>query len=345
MVRCEVCPYYCELREGQTGRCRVRSVKGGKVVYDLYAKVFPVFVAPSETQFMQFMPGTKALSIGSLGCNLSCRMCHNSAMTQTLRTNYQQLRSLKPEDVPQFARRHQCQSVLFTFNDPVPQVEYVRDVFQAAREAGLKTSMATAGHVADEYRYRLFELCDAVELSLKGYSCYTHQRMTRATGTHARASLEYLALDPDVWLEVTMTIVPGINDRPSEYRQFIDWYLDAVGPDVPLRLARFKPANELLNVPHTEEDDLGHMYQHAVVSGLKYVYLGNVASVPHQTTYCPNCGEPLIQREWYELMKYKLKGSKCFKCGTNVDGVFSPDPPRQAITKKYQVHQELELCS
>ena len=42
-------------------------------------------------------------------------------------------------------------------------------------------------------------------------------------------------------------------------------------------------------------------YDVARRAGLKYVYVGNVNDVAHQSTYCPHCTKLLIERDWYDL--------------------------------------------
>ena len=31
-IKCEICPRYCNLSEGQTGFCKVRQCKDGKII-------------------------------------------------------------------------------------------------------------------------------------------------------------------------------------------------------------------------------------------------------------------------------------------------------------------------
>ncbi len=60
----------------------------------------------------------------------------------------------------------------------------------------------------------------------------------------------------------------------------------------------------------------------ALQEGIKFCYVGNVHNIEGQTTFCPNCGEPLIVRDWHSVRLNKLKHGKCYKCGTEIAGVF-----------------------
>jgi pyruvate formate lyase activating enzyme len=56
--------------------------------------------------------------------------------------------------------------------------------------------------------------------------------------------------------------------------------------------------------------------------GIKYCYVGNVYNSEGQITYCPNCNEKLIKRNWHSVISNNLVNGKCRKCGHKIDGVF-----------------------
>jgi pyruvate formate lyase activating enzyme len=60
-------------------------------------------------------------------------------------------------------------------------------------------------------------------------------------------------------------------------------------------------------------------------AGVRFVYTGNVHDADGGSTWCPSCGKLLIERDWYEIGAYKLKGDACGKCGERIPGAFSPD--------------------
>ena len=59
---------------------------------------------------------------------------------------------------------------------------------------------------------------------------------------------------------------------------------------------------------------------------LRYVYTGNVHYRAGGSTWCPGCGELLIERDWYVLGKWNLRGNRCAKCGFEIAGHFDPVP-------------------
>jgi len=53
-------------------------------------------------------------------------------------------------------------------------------------------------------------------------------------------------------------------------------------------------------------------------AGLEYVYLGNVPGYKEHT-YCPKCGELLVERFGLSAVSVKLKTNKCPKCGKRIN--------------------------
>ena len=77
-IRCEVCPRYCTLHEGQRGMCFVRAREGDGIVLTTYGRSSGFCVDPIEKKPLDhFLPGTPVLSFGTAGCNLGCRFCQN----------------------------------------------------------------------------------------------------------------------------------------------------------------------------------------------------------------------------------------------------------------------------
>jgi pyruvate formate lyase activating enzyme len=61
----------------------------------------------------------------------------------------------------------------------------------------------------------------------------------------------------------------------------------------------------------------------ALGEGLKFVYLGNVPGHPGENTYCPGCGETLIQRLGIALVENRLRKGSCPDCGRAIPGIWT----------------------
>jgi len=60
-------------------------------------------------------------------------------------------------------------------------------------------------------------------------------------------------------------------------------------------------------------------------AGLRYIYAGNLPGRVRnlESTFCPACGEPVVERLAYRINQYRLEaGGRCPKCSTAVPGVW-----------------------
>ena len=105
-----------------------------------------------------------------------------------------------------------------------------------------------------------------------------------------------------------------------------DWILEAIGPDHPLHFSAFHPDYRMLDRPPTPHATLIAAYDIASRAGLRFVYVGNVDDKQRQSTYCPSCRQLLIERNWYALGSYQLRGNRCGHCGTVIPGRFGDQP-------------------
>jgi pyruvate formate lyase activating enzyme len=96
---------------------------------------------------------------------------------------------------------------------------------------------------------------------------------------------------------------------------------------VPLHFTAFHPDFKMTDVPHTPAETCRRAREQAKGFGLRHVYSGNIHDSDGQSTYCPSCGERVIERDWYSLGAYRLDGNQCATCGTVVPGVFPAGGP------------------
>jgi len=140
-------------------------------------------------------------------------------------------------------------------------------------------------------------------------------------------TLRWLKAETSVWFEVTTLLIPGHNDSEDEIARLSDWFLNNLGPDVPLHFTAFHPDFKMLDVPATPPETLVRARKRALAAGLHHVYVGNIHDVEDDSTYCASCGQVLIERDWYELGRYNLdeRGS-CTFCDARLPGRFGGKP-------------------
>ena len=169
-VKCELCPRFCRLADGQRGICFVRMRQGDQLVLTTYGRSTGFCVDPIEKKpLYHFHPGSAVLSFGTAGCNLKCKFCQNWDIS-TARDTDRRAEDASPKMIAQAARRLGCKSVAFTYNDPVVFFEYAVDVANACHEAGVKTVAVTAGEICPEPRKEFFACMDAANVDLKSFS-------------------------------------------------------------------------------------------------------------------------------------------------------------------------------
>jgi pyruvate formate lyase activating enzyme len=322
-VRCTLCPRDCRLRDGQAGFCFVRENRGGKLVTTAWGRSTGFAVDPIEKKpLAHFLPGSTVLSFGTAGCNLGCRFCQNWDISKARLSDRRAEDDWTPERVVALAREAGTPGIAFTYNDPVIWAEYAVDVARAAHAAGLYTVFVTAGYVTPEARAEIFPHMDAANVDLKSFTEEFYSKLTLAHLAPVLDTLEWLAREATTWVEVTNLVIPGRNDDPEETRALSRWLVEHMGPDVPLHLTAFHPDFRMRDVPPTPPATLRRAREIALAEGLRHVYTGNVHDAAGQTTYCPSCGEAVIERDWHAVRRIRMRGSACAACGTRIAGRF-----------------------
>jgi pyruvate formate lyase activating enzyme len=326
-VQCDVCPRACKMREGQRGVCFVRAVEDDQVVLTTYGRSSGYCIDPVEKKPLNhFLPGTPVLSFGTAGCNLACRFCQNWDISKSKEVDTL-ADAAPPERIAQAALDLGCRSVAFTYNDPTIFLEYAMDVADACRDVGVQAIAVTAGYICEEPRREFYAHLDAANVDLKGFTEDFYRHVAAGHLQPVLDTLEYLHNETDVWFEITTLLIPGYNDSDAEVDELSAWIAEHLGPDVPLHFTAFHPDFKMRDVPHTPPATLTRARTIAIRNGLHFVYTGNVHDSDGGSTYCPGCGQRLIERDWYELGEWNLDdGGACTRCGRALAGRFEGRP-------------------
>jgi pyruvate formate lyase activating enzyme len=328
-VQCDVCPRACKLREGQRGLCFVRACEDGAVVLTTYGRSSGFCVDPIEKKPLNhFLPGSSVLSFGTAGCNLSCRFCQNWDISKSREVDTL-ADAAAPEQIAEAAEALGCRSVAFTYNDPVIFLEYAIDVADACRERGIKAVAVTAGYICEEPRREFYAHMDAANVDLKAFTEDFYSHVCAGHLQPVLDTLEYLKRETEVWFEITNLLIPGKNDSAEEVDAMTRWIVQRLGPDVPIHFTAFHPDYKMLDTPPTPPETLTRAREIALANGIRHAYTGNVFDADGGSTYCPGCGERVIERDWYTLGEYRLTDDgRCVTCGARLPGVFDSAPGR-----------------
>ena len=327
-VRCLVCPHFCLVEENAEGLCKVRGVRGGRMVSLTYAR--PATIISDEIEkkpLFHFYPGTRALSLGGYGCNVLCAGCQNWQISHaSARTETARLPVLTPADAVAMARRHKLSGVVFTYNEPVVWLEYVHDVCAAFKEAGLYTAFITAGYMTEAALDYVAPVLDAFKFDLKAASAEGWARLSKVKDpAPALAGAVRAKHTHGCHVEVVSNIVPGLNDDEASLRKMATWVREQLGPGTPWHVTRFLPDFELSHLPPTPIKVLERAVELGKAAGLRFVYIGNVQGHPRRHTVCPGCGRTVIDRTEPKITKIWVRRGMCFHCGEGLGVVPARD--------------------
>ncbi|MBN1593584.1 MAG: AmmeMemoRadiSam system radical SAM enzyme [Candidatus Coatesbacteria bacterium] len=316
-VRCNLCPQLCTLGPGQNGICRGRMNKDGKLVALTYAETISLSNDPVEKKpLYHFYPGKYLLSMGPNACNLKCQHCQNWEVSQTkVRTS-----RISPEQAVEFAQStRNCVGLSFTYTEPLMWYEYVLETAKIARSKGVKITLVTNGFINPTPAEKLLPLVDAINLDIKSMDDDFYRKVC---GAKLQPVLDFAKqAKPMTMLEITNLLIPGHNDRSDQVQMLVDWVHDNLGPNTPLHFSRYFPRYKMTS-PATPIETLLKARKMATEK-LKFVYVGNVMNDNLHNTYCPNCGELLVERSGYSVRIAKLKSEKCGNCGEQIPIVTS----------------------
>ncbi|MBC7074329.1 AmmeMemoRadiSam system radical SAM enzyme [Candidatus Parcubacteria bacterium] len=321
LVQCKLCPNRCVLKPGEIGRCKARKNIDGKLYSLVYGKVASVHLDPIEKKpFYHFLPGSKAFSISTTGCNLQCKFCQNWQISQVFPWEVKTV-EMTPEQVVEEAIKSGAKSIAFTYNEPTVYYEFMLDVAKLAKEKGLKTVIVSSGYINPEPLRNLLPYIDAFKIDFKGFSNKFYEELTVFGRVEPVMEAMKIIKQSGKWLEIVNLVIPGYNDSDEDIKNLALWVKENLGEDTPLHFTRFHPDYKLLNVPPTPIETLLKARKIAMDLGLKYVYAGNILDIESNTTYCPDSKKPAILRQGFQVLQNNLKNGYC-ESGEKIPGVW-----------------------
>jgi len=320
-VQCLLCPRRCVIKNGQRGFCQVRENQEGVLFSLVYGRPCSLHIDPIEKKpLFHFLPGSRAFSIATAGCNLRCKFCQNWQISQVRPEDIEYV-SLSPEDLVNEVQKSNCPVIAYTYSEPTIFYEYMLETARLARQRGIKNVMHSSGFINEEPLRQLCKYLDAANIDLKGFSEDFYSEYTLGKLEDVLRSLKIIHQE-GVHLEITNLILPGINDSPELIRKMCIWIKDNLGKDIPLHFSRFFPMHKMKYLSPTPVTTLEKARQIALSVGLEYVYIGNVPGNPAENTYCPFCKKAVIKRQGYFILENHIKDGKCEFCGNEIKGVW-----------------------
>ncbi len=313
-VKCLLCPHYCLIDECKSGICRVRTNIEGELYSDVYGLVSALRADPVEKKpLYHFFPGRFILSIGSIGCNLRCRFCQNCEISQVSVQDAGHFEYYEPEAIVDMARLVKNNiGIAYTYNEPTVWYEYMVDIAQRSKQAGLKNVMVTNGFINPEPLGHLLEFMDAFSVDLKGFTESFYRINTSSHLEPVKNTLEQIHA-AGKHLEVVNLVIPTLNDDETVFEEMVSWIAAQLGKETVLHLSAYFPRHRATEPP-TPVSTLLRLNKIARRQ-LYFVYIGN-APDENNKTLCPSCHNSLILRVGYHVSIIGLDAEgRCKSCG------------------------------
>lgn len=321
-VRCGTCQRRCLIRPGRLGWCRTRRNEEGQLFSLIYGEVSSVAVNPIEKKpVFHYYPGSRWLSLGSVGCNFRCPGCQNWEISHWTRGSMS-TRYVSPERAVAEAKTAGCIGLSWTFNEPTLWFEYTVDAARAAKQAGLHTNYVTNGAITEDALRAVASDLDVFRADIKGFSDATYRRIGHLARAQEIREVVQAAKGLGMHVEVVTNIVPGLNDSDAELANIAGWIAEALGADTPWHVTRFFPHLRLAHLRPTPIQRLERGHAIGLEAGLRYVYVGNVPGHPWANTYCHSCGRLVIERRAFAVVRNELRSGSCPACGQRLPGTF-----------------------
>ncbi|MBN2340823.1 MAG: AmmeMemoRadiSam system radical SAM enzyme [Deltaproteobacteria bacterium] len=322
-LQCLLCPHRCVLKEGDVGRCGTRKHHKQRLQVLTHGRFSAVAVDPVEKKpLSHYRPGTLTYSLGTAGCNMICPFCQNASLSQCPATggfDATEIPYTPPEHVVRDALNRRCQSISFTYSEPILALEYALEIAPLAQAAQLDLIFVTNGQVTEAPLHDLCRILRAANVDLKSFQPTIYKRTLGGELDTTLNTIRQLH-QAGVWVEVTTLIVPGMNDSDEELTNIAE-FIAGVAPSIPWHVSRFHPAYKSRNTGPTAADVIYRALEIGASAGLEYVYAGNLPGQRGENTYCPNCKDVVVDRTGYRVRAVRTQHGACARCGYGIAGV------------------------
>jgi len=318
-VRCGVCQRRCVIAEGQTGFCKTRINKNGKLYSTIYGVVSSINNDPIEKKpVFHYKPGSFCLSLGTFGCNFKCLFCQNWEISWADGVAEAKFGTkISPQKAIELAQKYKSFGIAITYNEPAIWLEYSLDVFKLAKKQSLYTVWVTNGYATSQAIDLIAPYLDVYRVDLKSFDDNFYQKLINVPKAKVIFDTTKYVHDkyPKIHIECVTNIIPTWNDDEKNLTAIASWIKKNLGSKTPWHVTRFFPYAKLTNVPPTPAETLYKAREIGLKEGLEFVYIGNLEVDKEDDTFCPKCGNLAIKRDGYltQILGVDKKGN-CLSC-------------------------------
>ncbi|MGC9200408.1 MAG: hypothetical protein ACP5F8_00370 [Candidatus Aenigmatarchaeota archaeon] len=297
-IKCKVCVLSCSIPKGKTGLCEVRQNKNDELIIKDYGAIDGLEVNRiEERNFFNFLPNSKVLAV-SLKAPKSFKILPEVKSLKKV---------FKPEELVDYAKQNDVQSIVFTHSEFVGHYEYVVKVFREAKRRNLKTILATSGLIAEDPIKKISKYTDALAVYFfaSGNEEY-YKKETLIKKVEKVYDMVKLFAKYRVFIEVS-NILQNNYGSLEDCKKLADWVVANLGAETPFHILK---GNSKLN-----STKLKDYFKVSKDAGLRYVYVDGIRDVSMEGTYCHNCGTLLVERMGNKVKSINLSNDRCPVCG------------------------------
>lgn len=232
-VKCLLCPHECEIKQGNSGFCRVRENVDGILYTNTYNNISSIAIDPIEKKpLRRYRSYTKILSVGTWGCNLRCEFCQNYHISQMK----PELKQLTCDELLELSTVHkESIGIAFTYNEPTIWYEYILD---AAQKNDKDTVLVTNGFINREPLLKLLPYIDAMNIDLKSMNADFYKKICRGSLEAVQEMIK--TAYQKTHIELTFLAIPELNDSIDEMERITRWIAD-IDKKISLHIIPFRP--------------------------------------------------------------------------------------------------------
>jgi len=320
-VRCDLCPFRCEIAEGRMGACKVRRNRNGVIETATTSVAVQHLDAIERKPLYHVLPGSRVLTIAAPGCTFRCSYCVNHRLSQYGRDSEAPWTGepARPADLIGEAIAHGA-AIGMSYTEPGLAPELTLALAELAAPHGIPLFWKSNGFLTAEAVDLVAPFLAAVNIDVKAADDAAHRRLTGAPLGPVLDTVERFRA-AGVWVEISTPLVPTTAGEPAQLRA-IARRLAAISPDMPWHLLRFTPDYQLAQAAPTSPRALATAVGLGHEAGLRYVYVERALGAAGRRTACPTCAATLVEREIWALGVNKVVAGACPSCGERVPGLW-----------------------
>lgn len=320
-VVCKLSPRNCRIADGHMGHCGVRGNVDGELFSFNYGKSVEATMEFIETEAVyHYRPGARILSLGNIGCMMSCDFCQNWRTSQARHLDPREVRHYTPEEVVEACKITGISVISWTYNDPVVWQEFVVETSRLAQANGIVTLYKSAFYIEPAAVDELIGCIDIFSISLKSMEDRFYRKFTGGARLQPVLDMIERVHASDRHLEISQLLITGRNDCAEEIAKTNHWVLEHLGDRVPLHYVAFHPAYLYVDTVRTRPETLLMAREMATEAGIRHCYIGNMFRAGVADTHCGGCGRLLVSRYGLQARVVGIDHAGCcVDCGTTSD--------------------------